>query len=98
MPYLDEGMKALAQQFGPLDAGDLNYRITDLICKYLVNKPQANYCALNEVIGVLECVKQELYCRIVTPYEYMKMLKNGDVYDEVRDRFIPKAIIKDSHG
>ena len=92
MPYLDDGMKALAQQFGPLDAGDLNYRITDLICKYLLNKPQANYCALNEVIGVLECVKLELYRRTVVPYEHKKMLKNGDVYQELNLRFLPAEI------
>lgn len=91
MPYLETGTKALVHQFGPLDAGDLNYCITDLICKFLINKPKANYCALNEVIGVLDCVKFELYDRIVKPYEYMKQIKNGDVYSEVISRFIPET-------
>ena len=98
MPYIDIDSRKLVEQFGPLDAGDLNYSITKLVCSYLLNKPRSNYCALNEVIGVLDCVKFELYDRIVRPYEYMKQIKNGDVYDEVQDRFIPKAIVKDSHG
>ena len=90
MPYLDADAKKLVEQFGPLDSGDLNYCITRLVCTYLLNKPKSNYCALNEVVGVLDCVKLELYDRIVRPYEYMKQMKHGDVYTEVMSRFIPE--------
>ena len=89
MPYITKQAKDVVKQFGPLDAGDLNYCITNLICTYLVNKPQSNYCSLNEVIGVLDCIKLELYTRILIPYEYRKRIKNGDVYDEVCSRFLP---------
>jgi len=39
-----------------------------------------SYAELNEVIGVLECAKQELYRRVVAPYEDGKAKINGDVY------------------
>jgi len=60
--------------------GDLNYTITRAIDAYLGRKG-INY-ALNEVIGVLECAKLELYRRIVAGYEDKKIAdpENGDVY------------------
>lgn len=65
----------------PSNAGELNYVITDLIDNYLYFQyPVTSYVALNEVIGVLECVKLELYRRIAAPYEDKKMAENGDVY------------------
>lgn len=39
-----------------------------------------NYKDYNEVIGVLECVKQELYRRLIAPYEDKKKDENGDVF------------------
>ncbi len=61
------------------DAGELNYFITTLINNY-INKNTKCYTTLNEVIGVLECAKLELYRRIVAPYEDTKIEENGDVY------------------
>jgi len=57
--------------------GDLNYIITK-ICLSYINEP--SYKNYNEVIGVLECVKQELYRRKVAPYEDKKRDENGEVY------------------
>ena len=37
---------------------------------------------LNELIGALECAKQELYRRVVAPYEEDKIEENGDVYEK----------------
>lgn len=59
-----------------LTAGELNYAITRIL---LATDPQG-YAGFNMLIGVLECVKQELYRRIVVPYENKKIDKNGDVY------------------
>ena len=39
-----------------------------------------SYSFLNDFIGVLECVKLELYRRVATPYEEDKRQENGDVY------------------
>ena len=38
------------------------------------------YYHYNQLIGVLECAKLELYRRLVTPYEDIKITDNGDVY------------------
>lgn len=58
-------------------AGELNYLITSII-KTAVPFPQS-YRVLNELIGVLECAKLELYRRTVAPYEDQKIQENGDV-------------------
>lgn len=63
--------------------GTLNYIITRL-CDYWSSDfaGAANYEKYNAVIGVLECVKQELYRRQVAPYEDKKWQQNGDVFYE----------------
>lgn len=58
--------------------GDLNYIITTLLHWRLKDRG-LNYANLNEAIGVLECAKQELYRRVVVPYEDGKILANGDL-------------------
>lgn len=58
-------------------AGELNYVITNIVGKY-ANR-QLNYNAINEVIGVLECAKLEMYRRLAAPYEDTKIAANGDV-------------------
>ena len=61
--------------------GTLNYIITRL-CDYWCRdfEGESNYDKYNGVIGVLECVKQELYRRQIAPYEDKKCEQNGDVY------------------
>ena len=61
--------------------GELNYLITK-ICNIYLKKKGISYTSLNEVVGVLECVKLELTRRKVVPYEKEKMETNGDVEDE----------------
>lgn len=82
MPYvkpadrdlLDDGMP-------PESAGQLNYIITRLCDEYIVSHG-LSYTSVNEVMGVLECAKLELYRRIIAPYEDDKLDENGDVYSE----------------
>lgn len=62
----------------PTSAGELNFFISKLVWEYLPDKP--SYSDFNEVIGVLECAKLELYRRLVVPYEEQKLHDNGDVY------------------
>ena len=60
-------------------AGELNFSITMLIKEYLdING--ISYQNVNEVIGVLECAKLELYRRVAAPYEEAKCKENSDVY------------------
>lgn len=60
--------------------GELNYVITRLVWLYLKTRG-IRYSNLNEAIGVLECVKQELYRRVAGPHEDGKCDENGDVYE-----------------
>ena len=81
MPYIDNESRArLAAGSSPKSAGELNYTISQTIDNYLMDKGQLQYTNINEVIGVLECAKQELYRRIATPYEDEKLARHGDVY------------------
>jgi len=58
--------------------GEVNYIITRIIQARLGQNP--SYMDYNAAIGILECVKLELYRRRLAPYEDMKKEKNGDVY------------------
>lgn len=81
MPYIKiEDRKRLDSGGRPGTAGELNYLITKLVDNYLGEKGQIRYVHLNEVIGVLECAKLELYRRIAAPYEDRKLAETGDVY------------------
>ena len=62
--------------------GDLNYCITMLLKLYLEREGLC-YKNINRLMGVLECVKQEFYRRVASPYEDKKIFENGDVYGDV---------------
>lgn len=53
---------AINNLYVPDDAGELNYLIT-FICDAYLQKKGKQYANINEVIGVLECSKQEFYDR-----------------------------------
>ncbi len=78
-PYIsDSARRRLETEGQPRTAGELNYNIARLALAFL---PEVyGYDDLNEVIGVLECVKQEFYRRVVVPYEDEKKRLNGDVF------------------
>lgn len=63
----------------PDNEGELNYLISYFIKEYM-NSRGMRYKTLNEIMGVLECAKQEFYRRVVIPYEDSKIEQNGDVY------------------
>ena len=62
-------------------AGRLNYSVSSMI-NIILEKEGMSYSKVNEIIGSLECIKQELYRRVAAPYEEKKILENGDVYNE----------------
>jgi hypothetical protein len=81
MPYIKKSARRALDCGGhPFTCGELNYAITKLVTRYLAGG-RHDYAAFNEVIGVLECAKQELYRRVVVPYEECKRAENGDVYE-----------------
>lgn len=88
MPYIAENLRnALdGDTSSPVTPGELNYKITKICVDYIYNMGGTCYVTLNEVMGVLECAKQELYRRIAAPYEDVKCKQNGDVYHEVNSK------------
>ncbi len=63
-----------------ITVGELNYLITSLCKLYIESKPELKYFVYNDIVGVLECVKQEVYRRKISDYENNKMRDNGDVF------------------
>jgi hypothetical protein len=86
MPYILEQVRTSlnARQRPPQTPGELNYLITKMVVDYLQRDREwdgtESYGSYNEVIGVLECAKMELYRRRVAVYEDRKAEINGDVY------------------
>lgn len=81
MPYIkpEDRVKILLDDENISNAGEFNYYISTLINWYIHQKGKS-YSTLNELIGVLECAKLELYRRVAAPYEDIKIEENGDVY------------------
>lgn len=82
MPYIsqyrreDLGGQIISK---PQSAGELNFVISEMVNDY-IQTYGLSYSTINEVIGMLECAKLELYRRVASPYEDKKIQQNGDVY------------------
>jgi hypothetical protein len=84
MPYITcEARNEIDNGAMPETAGELNYMISSLLDEYLTENGR-NYANINEVIGVLECAKLEIYRRVAAPYEDEKIDQNGDVFDVIK--------------
>ena len=81
MPYIKKERRhpILMHESHPKDAGELNFLVTSIIHNYIRGAERINYSLFNEITGVLECAKLELYRRWVVPYEDLKISENGDV-------------------
>ncbi len=55
--------------------GSLNYAVTKIIKRLYPQK----YFHYNRALGVLTAITQELYRRVIGPYEDTKIKENGDV-------------------
>jgi len=82
MPYVDEWDRDYLQYnvTRPNSPGQLNYLLTSIIWAYIGR--ERSYAKYNEVLGVLTCMIQEIYRRLVAPYEDEKIEENGDVFIE----------------
>ena len=80
MPYIeDKRKKELSQDIAPVNAGELNYCITELLIEYCKRKG-TSYQTFNDIMGALEGSKLEIYRRKIADYEDEKIKQNGDVY------------------
>lgn len=81
MPYIEPVDRDALEsgEVAPRTAGELNFVLTRLVDDY-VERNGLRYATLNEVVGVLECAKLELYRRLAAPYEDRKRQENGEVY------------------
>lgn len=80
MPYIDQEQRYALDNGGlPKQIGELNYVVTRA-CDAFLMRTGVSYTNINQVIGVLECAKMELYRRIAAPYEDRKARDNGEVY------------------
>ncbi len=77
MPYIDpEKRKEFESILDQLDnisirTGDMNYFISSVLHRW-IRKYKLCYDMLNSIVGVLECIKLELYRMIAAPYEDQK--------------------------
>lgn len=84
MPYIEKQKRSNFKEELELlsdkitSEGDLNYIITYLIHKR-IQKLSRSYKTINDLIGMLECSKLELYRIIAAPYEDVKKHVNGNV-------------------
>ena len=84
MPYIDPKRREVFDpHISALNAelrnpGELNYVMSKLLQLYC--DPPDGYIMYNSAMGVLECVKQEFYRKVVVPYEERKLEENGGVY------------------
>jgi len=75
---IEDFMDALTEHgFQPVSEGELNYVISKIIWGMFDKKP--SYKLGNNLMGVLECVKQEFYRRRLANYEDEKRKENGDI-------------------
>jgi hypothetical protein len=58
-------------------AGDVNYIVSMIVANAFKNKEC--YQTANDMIGALEACKIELYRRLVSDYEDLKIKSNGDI-------------------
>lgn len=93
MPYINKDRRwdfnsqvfELARKIS--SCGELNYVLTDIALAYLqMQKGPLSYKKINEVVGVMECAKQEFYRRMAVPYENEKIEENGDVYSSASEK------------
>ena len=82
MPYINPIKRAqmVAMDVRPAQPGELNYALSSIVDRYLSDCGGAKYGNYNDVIGVLECMKLELYRRFIGPYEDEKLVENGEVF------------------
>jgi hypothetical protein len=73
-PEMDE-IVALMKEKGVCVNGDLNY----ILYKFCKENVTPSYNAYKNFIGELDCCSREIYRRLISIYEDLKISENGDV-------------------
>jgi hypothetical protein len=76
--HIDNLLKVITMFSDSQKSGVMNYTITSLI-NHVYRMDNPSYKEINDAMGMLECVKQELYRRKAAPYEDIKINENGDI-------------------
>jgi hypothetical protein len=80
MPYLENGIRAsLAQGRVAKTPGELSFSMSQLIKGYIAMRG-TSYGTFNDIVGAMECLKLELYRRLIGTYEQKKCDENSDVF------------------
>lgn len=72
--------------------GNLNYTITRLL-KLVYGEETASYRDVNDIVGLLECVKLEFYRSSAAPYEDQKRFENGAVEAKVAGSYVSETVV-----
>jgi len=92
MPYVKDELKELLQNFPATNPGELNYQITVLAIRHLMDKKTIDYNLLNNTYGAMLLAASEFKRRLIDPYEDRKIAENGDVYPAKLLGFINKGV------
>lgn len=74
--------------------GQLNYVLSRLVARFLLNLRPVHYFDVNSVAGVLQKVAAEFDARVTRPYEDFKIQQNGDIPEYAEW----DALIRDQKG
>lgn len=101
MPYILKIVRDRLKRGKPpsmKDVGELNYELTLKAIQFF-NDHGRSYATYNSIVGAFECAKLELYRRMITPYENLKQLENGDIdgYAE-QEKQIQRALAEHFKG
>jgi hypothetical protein len=58
------------------EVGKINYAVS-LLLQLIVKRHGLRYHTLNAIMGVLACIQEEFYRKVVVPYEEKKIKENG---------------------
>ena len=80
MPYITQSRRdEITFTDTPINSpGELNYMFWKL-SKHYIRVKGIRYQTYNDIIGALECCKQEIYRREIADYEEETIQRNGDV-------------------
>jgi len=86
--------------------GVINYAVTRLVLGTLKPSLGWSYASLMKVVSTLECVKQEVVRRLISPYENLASHKNGDLleFDDGEkwsielDEIIYREVLEETNG
>jgi hypothetical protein len=88
MPYIDQKsrkniepeLNALIKKIKAIPVEKIDGNLNYCICRMLKELYPASYYNYNRMMGVITCIQQEVYRRLVAPYEDKKKSENGDVF------------------